>query len=419
MDDNAYQLVVRKGPRPGQIFSLALDTMAIGRDPSSDIVINDAEVSRHHARLTISDDGYQLQDLGSTNGSFVGGRRLSGEPVLLSPGQIIMLGTNVTMVYQMTTEVDPMATVVAPADMLPDLAEEEPVEPVEPVAMPEPEPESEPPLFEPEEEAFIFEDVAGEEEVDAELEYEEPGEDLVEAEEEAIAEDLLFADEIVELVEAEEIEEEEVEAELTGPEEPEEFELVFDEPDSFEGEIEEKEEPDLATVMEAPVVVPPEPEAEPEAEPFPSFEPSEPELESEPEPFPSFEPSEPEPEPFPAYEEPVVAPAVDEVPEYQPVRHQPPSFEAPIDSAEPVQDFEPEKPVEAAIDKPPPPPVPPPSGEPKKSGIDRRLIIAVVAILLLCCCLVIIVLAVLSATGTLGVIVPRAIMSLLPLLGGI
>ena len=114
MSDFTYHLVVRKGPRPGQIFPLSLDSSVIGRDPMADIIINDAEISRHHARLTSIDDGYEIQDMGSTNGSFVEGERLGGEPVLLKPGQTVALGTNVVLVYQQTDpENDPLSTVVA------------------------------------------------------------------------------------------------------------------------------------------------------------------------------------------------------------------------------------------------------------------------------------------------------------------
>ena len=93
MADNAYQLVVRKGPRPGQIFSLALETLAIGRDPSSDIVINDAEVSRYHARLTVSEEGYQLQDLGSTNGTMLNQKQIK-EAELLEVGDHLHFRSN-------------------------------------------------------------------------------------------------------------------------------------------------------------------------------------------------------------------------------------------------------------------------------------------------------------------------------------
>jgi len=54
--NEVYQLVVRKGPRPGQIFLLELDVLTIGRDPISDIVIEDPEISRHHAKLTQTPD---------------------------------------------------------------------------------------------------------------------------------------------------------------------------------------------------------------------------------------------------------------------------------------------------------------------------------------------------------------------------
>src|SRR5688572_5302273 len=103
MADQSFQLVVRKGPRPGQVFPLTLETVTIGRDPMTDIVINDPEVSRHHAKLTRrTGGGYEIQDMGSTNGTFVDGKRLGGETVQLSPGQAVMVGSNVTMTYQST-----------------------------------------------------------------------------------------------------------------------------------------------------------------------------------------------------------------------------------------------------------------------------------------------------------------------------
>lgn len=141
MADQSYQLVVRKGPRPGQVFPLTLETVTIGRDPMTDIVINDPEVSRHHAKLTRrTDGGYEIQDMGSTNGTFVDGKRLGGETVQLSPGQAVMVGSNVTMTYQSTSAADPMATMIAPAGMPAPtpVAEAEPPEPAVPSIEPVP-----------------------------------------------------------------------------------------------------------------------------------------------------------------------------------------------------------------------------------------------------------------------------------------
>ena len=94
-----YQLVVRRGPRAGETFELKSQTVIIGRDSTADIIINDPEVSRNHCRL-ILDRSYYLQDLGSTNGTFIDGQRLGGEPVRLANGQIIQLGSNVTLLHQ-------------------------------------------------------------------------------------------------------------------------------------------------------------------------------------------------------------------------------------------------------------------------------------------------------------------------------
>jgi pSer/pThr/pTyr-binding forkhead associated (FHA) protein len=93
-----YRLVVRQGPNPGQIFELDKSEISIGRDIANDIVINDAEVSRKHARLTVAGDRYQIEDLNSTNGTYIDGQRLIG-PHVLAIGEIIMFGDNVGVVF--------------------------------------------------------------------------------------------------------------------------------------------------------------------------------------------------------------------------------------------------------------------------------------------------------------------------------
>ena len=89
-----YRLVVRQGPIQGQIFELTKNEISIGRDISNDFVINDAEVSRKHATLTLEGDRYKIEDLNSTNGTYIDGRRLIG-PHVLAIGEIIMFGDNV------------------------------------------------------------------------------------------------------------------------------------------------------------------------------------------------------------------------------------------------------------------------------------------------------------------------------------
>jgi pSer/pThr/pTyr-binding forkhead associated (FHA) protein len=93
-----YRLVVRQGLIPGQIFELNRNEISIGRDISNDFVINDAEVSRRHAQLTIEGDRYKIEDLNSTNGTYIDGQRLIG-PHLMAIGEIIMFGDNVGVVF--------------------------------------------------------------------------------------------------------------------------------------------------------------------------------------------------------------------------------------------------------------------------------------------------------------------------------
>jgi hypothetical protein len=95
----SFRLIVRRGPQPNQTFDLNKDVMTLGRDITNDIVINDPEVSRQHLRFTRGADGYNMEDLGSTNGTFLAGQRISGVRQL-SRGEVIGLGETVTIVYE-------------------------------------------------------------------------------------------------------------------------------------------------------------------------------------------------------------------------------------------------------------------------------------------------------------------------------
>jgi pSer/pThr/pTyr-binding forkhead associated (FHA) protein len=53
-----FQFVMRSGPTPGVIFPLEGDQLIIGRDAVNAVAINDAEVSRKHARLTFQGGKY-------------------------------------------------------------------------------------------------------------------------------------------------------------------------------------------------------------------------------------------------------------------------------------------------------------------------------------------------------------------------
>lgn len=99
MVENPYRLVVKAGPSPGTAFDLTKEVTLLGRDVTNDISLGDSEISRQHARLTRTPGGYVLEDLGSTNGSFVNGERLVA-PRVLASGDLLGLGENVTLSFE-------------------------------------------------------------------------------------------------------------------------------------------------------------------------------------------------------------------------------------------------------------------------------------------------------------------------------
>ena len=111
MATHSYQLTMRTGPTPGKIFQLTSGETNIGRDNTNEFPIADPEISRHHARIIYQGGYFVLEDLNSTNGTFVNGKRLVGQYVL-QPGDVLNLGENVTLAFE-GVPYDPDATLVS------------------------------------------------------------------------------------------------------------------------------------------------------------------------------------------------------------------------------------------------------------------------------------------------------------------
>jgi hypothetical protein len=73
----ARRLVITSGPKAGLEIELPSEQLAIGRSSESGLVIRDDYTSTHHARLMLWNDGWVVQDLDSTNGTFLDGARVT------------------------------------------------------------------------------------------------------------------------------------------------------------------------------------------------------------------------------------------------------------------------------------------------------------------------------------------------------
>jgi ABC-type multidrug transport system ATPase subunit len=102
------KIVVREGPNPGQEFELSQTLTVIGRLPGaqSEIIIDAPGVSRRHAQISRRDNQHIIEDLNSSNGTYLNGERLLA-PAELKSGDVIGLGQAIELVYSepFTTEV--------------------------------------------------------------------------------------------------------------------------------------------------------------------------------------------------------------------------------------------------------------------------------------------------------------------------
>ncbi|HLO66967.1 MAG TPA: GGDEF domain-containing protein [Holophaga sp.] len=99
-----HVVVVYAGAHLGRVFPLVAGINVIGRSPQVDIALLDEEVSRVHASITLTQgpggERLELEDKGSTNGTFVNGRPVAGA-LALRPGDRIALGNHVLKLVAM------------------------------------------------------------------------------------------------------------------------------------------------------------------------------------------------------------------------------------------------------------------------------------------------------------------------------
>src|SRR5688572_31618259 len=88
-----FALKVVTGPDQGAELVSTGEETSIGTDPGNDLVLTDRSVSRHHVAIRVTPRGLELRDLGSTNGTVLGGYRVMA--ALVEPGALIGCGRTV------------------------------------------------------------------------------------------------------------------------------------------------------------------------------------------------------------------------------------------------------------------------------------------------------------------------------------
>jgi len=86
-------VIVRSDSQAGERITVH-GSVVLGRSPQADVVLEDAYASEFHLRLIRRPEGIVVHDLGSTNGTYVNGRRV-GTPLTLTKGDAIQVGNTV------------------------------------------------------------------------------------------------------------------------------------------------------------------------------------------------------------------------------------------------------------------------------------------------------------------------------------
>jgi Inner membrane component of T3SS, cytoplasmic domain len=90
----ATKLVILEGEKTGQMVRLDRREITIGRSPDSDLIVDDEYASTHHAKLILINNDWLIQDLNSTNGTYLDGSRV-GTPAVVKLNTSVRVGKTV------------------------------------------------------------------------------------------------------------------------------------------------------------------------------------------------------------------------------------------------------------------------------------------------------------------------------------
>ena len=93
----AFTLIMYRDDGSHRPFAVAKDETIVGRREDCDLRIAVSDVSRKHSKLTLDGDRLSIEDLGSSNGTFVNGKKINASP--LKAGDVVAIGP-VTFVVQ-------------------------------------------------------------------------------------------------------------------------------------------------------------------------------------------------------------------------------------------------------------------------------------------------------------------------------
>jgi predicted component of type VI protein secretion system len=111
-----FKLIFRSGFLAGREEDISSEETIIGRDPVHLLSIEDVKVSRNHLKIYPENELLMLEDLGSTNGTFINGKRVT-KPTRLRNGDLVSLGEN--NVFEVSTvEPEPKMQGIADEDVV-------------------------------------------------------------------------------------------------------------------------------------------------------------------------------------------------------------------------------------------------------------------------------------------------------------
>lgn len=94
-----YWLKILTGDKKGEVYPIEQNEVLVGREATNDIVINDPAISRRHVRINIWNGQIYLEDLGSTNGTYISGSPILGSQILQA-GDVFGLGRELSLTIE-------------------------------------------------------------------------------------------------------------------------------------------------------------------------------------------------------------------------------------------------------------------------------------------------------------------------------